>query len=114
MFKRKIVRMTEAEFSTMVSTMKCDAEARKDADKRVVEYCGKMHEYHEQLRIEQSENNHLVRENEQLRMLFDKEADTQVIKYNGKLYRITSMVHCQSAGEVDTLDINAICVSEVG
>lgn len=65
-------------------------------------------------RDERVENNKLQNENGYLRALFDKEDDTQVVKYNGKLYRIVSTSHFHDVGEVDTLDINAVCVSEVG
>ena len=110
MFERKIIRMTE---QSLVNIMKTNEENLKRANEKVFEYYGKMHEYHEQLRIEQDENTHLVRENEQLRMLFEKEGDTQVIKYNGKLYRIVSTSHFHDEVEADTLDINAVVVSEV-
>lgn len=60
------------------------------------------------------ENAELKLQNKYLYGLFDKEGDTQVIKYNGKLYRIVSTSHFHDAGEADTLDINAVLVSEVG
>lgn len=66
--------------------------------------------YHEQI----SENKKLQRENGYLKALFDKDGDTEVIKYNGKLYRIVSASHFRNAGEADTIDINAVCLSEVG
>lgn len=113
MFKRKIAGITKAEFDTMVSIMKTESEARKDADQRAVEYCVKMHEYHEQLLIEHNENNRLVRENEQLKALFEKEGDTNMIKYNGKLYRIVSINHYKEASAEETLDISCIRVGEV-
>ena len=65
-------------------------------------------------RDERVENNKLQNENGYLKALFDKEGDTQVIKYNGKLYRIVSTSHFHDAEEADTLDINAVCVNEVG
>ena len=111
MFKGKIIKITE---QNLVNIIKTNEEGLRRANEQAFEYCSNMHKYHEQLRIEQAENNHLVRENEQLRMLFDKEADTQVIKYNGKLYRIVSTSHFRNAGEADTLDINAVCVDKVG
>ena len=52
------------------------------------------------------ENAKLQNENGYLKALFDKEGDTQVIKYNGKLYRIVSTSHFHDVGEADTLDIN--------
>lgn len=110
MFERKIIRMTE---QSLVNIMKTNEENLKQANEKIFEYHGKMHEYHEQLRIEQAENNHLVRENEQLRMLFDKEADTQIIKRNGKLYRIASVNHYKDGAE-ETLDISLVPVREVG
>ena len=59
------------------------------------------------------ENKTLQKENGYLQALFDKEGDTQVIKYGGKLYRIVSTSHFHDAGEADTIDINAVCVGEV-
>ena len=65
--------------------------------------------------IEQmDENKKLQNENGYLKALFDKESDTEIIKYNGKLYRIVSTSHLHDEGEIDTLDINAVLVSEVG
>lgn len=63
---------------------------------------------------ENIENKKLQNENGYLKALFDKEGDTQVIKYNGKLYRIVSTSHFHDVDEADTIDINAVCVSEVG
>lgn len=60
------------------------------------------------------ENKKLQNENGYLKALFDKEGDTQVIKYNGKLYRIVSTQHCNVAGAEETLDISLVPVSEVG
>ena len=78
----------------------------------------------EEIRWYRMEANHLIErlgdyvklqnENGYLKALFDKEADTQVIKYNGKLYRIVSTSHFRDECGADTLDINAVCVSEVG
>ena len=57
-------------------------------------------------------NKKLQNENGYLKALFDKESDTQVIKYNDKLYRMASTAHCKDeAGE--TLDISFVCVGEV-
>ncbi len=58
-------------------------------------------------------NQKLQRENGYLKALFDKEGDTQVIKYNGKLYRMTSITHYKAAGAEETLDFTAVPVSEV-
>ena len=55
----------------------------------------------------------LVEENKTLKDLFDKEQDTQVIKYRGEIYRIVSTSHFSDVGEADTIDINAVCVGEV-
>lgn len=60
-----------------------------------------------------SENVKLEKQNACLKTLIDKENDTQVIKYNGKLYRITSTTHCKQAGVEETLDFTAVLVSEV-
>ena len=62
---------------------------------------------------EKADNKKLQNENGYLRALFDKEGDTNVIKYNGKLYRIVSTSHFHDECEVDTLDINAVRVDEV-
>lgn len=59
-----------------------------------------------------AENGKLQRENEHLKILFDKEGDTQVIKYNGKLYGVTSINHYKDGAE-DTLDVRADLVGEV-
>jgi hypothetical protein len=65
--------------------------------------------------IEQvDENKKLQNENGYLKALFDKEADTQVIKYNGKLYRMISATNCIEPGTQETLDISLVLVSEVG
>ena len=58
-------------------------------------------------------NKKLQYENGYLKALFDKEGDTQVIKYNGKLFRIINAQHCKGDGE-EVLDISLIPVSEVG
>ena len=58
------------------------------------------------------ENAELKLQNKHLYGLFDKEGDTQVIKYNGKLYKIVSTQHCKGDGE-ETLDISLVPVSEV-
>lgn len=66
--------------------------------------------YYEQV----NENKKLQLKNGYLEALFEKECDTEVIKYNGKLYRIVSTSHFHDEGEADTVDINAVCVGEVG
>ncbi len=60
------------------------------------------------------ENKTLQREIGYFKALFDKEGDTQVIKYNGKLYRITSTTNYVEAGVEETLDFTAVPVREVG
>ena len=73
----------------------------------------KADEYMKWYRNETNETYKLAKENGYLKALFDKEGDTQVIKYNGKLYRIVSMQLCKGDGE-ETLDISLVPVSEVG
>lgn len=73
----------------------------------------KADEYMKLYRDEANKACELAEKNGYLKALFDKDGDTQVIKYNGKLYRIVSTIHSRNAGEADTLDINAVCVSEV-
>ena len=70
--------------------------------------------YQERYYKKVEENKVLQHENGYLKALFDKEGDTEVIKYNGKLYRIVSMSHFHDDGEADTIDVNAVIVSEVG
>lgn len=60
------------------------------------------------------ENKTLQREIGYLQALVDKEGDTQVIKYNGKLYRIASTTNYVEAGVEETLDFTAVPVREVG
>ena len=60
------------------------------------------------------ENKKLQSENGYFKALFDKEADTEIIKYNGKLFRITSKHHFMNDEGVDELDIETVLVSEVG
>ena len=64
-------------------------------------------------RDERVENKKLQNENGYLKALFDKEGDTEVIKYNGKLFRIINTQHCKGDGE-EVLDISLVPVSEVG
>ncbi len=59
------------------------------------------------------ENKTLQKEIGYLQALFDKEGDTQVIKHNGKLYRITSTTNYVEAGVEETLDFTAVPVREV-
>ena len=59
------------------------------------------------------ENKTLQREIGYFKALFDKESDTDVIKYNGKLYRIASVTYYNDHAE-ETLDFTAVPVREVG
>lgn len=58
------------------------------------------------------ENKTLQKEIGYLQALFDKEGDTQIIKYNGKLYRIASVTYYNDHAE-ETLDFTAVPVREV-
>ena len=54
----------------------------------------------------------VLNQNTELKTLLSKEEDTQVIKYNGKLYRIASTTYYKDeAGE--SLDITAAPIGEV-
>lgn len=55
----------------------------------------------------------LFEENIVLKDLINKEQDTQIIKYQGKLYRIENITHYSGAGEADTLTVYATSYSEV-
>jgi hypothetical protein len=83
-------------------------------DRKYDYYIERYEQYQDRYCKEVDENKKLQKENGYLKALFDKEGDTQVIKYNGKLYRIVSTSHFHDVGEADTIDINAVCVSEVG
>ena len=78
------------------------------------ELCERKHELVNDYHNERTENKKLQNENGYLKALFEKEGDTDVIKYNGKLYRIVSTSHFHDAVEADTLDVNAVIVNEVG
>ena len=54
----------------------------------------------------------LNNENGYLKALFDSKEDTSVIKYNGKLFRITDRILRETQGEPDELEIDAICVGD--
>ena len=69
-----------------------------------------LHKYCEELK----KNAQLEGENGHLKALFDKEADTQVIKYNGKLYKIVSATNYIEGGVEETLDVSLVPVREVG
>ena len=83
-------------------------------DRKYDYYVERYEKYQDRYCKEVDENKKLQNENGYLKALFDKEGDTQVIKYNGKLYRIVSISHFHDEGEADTIDINAVCVGEVG
>ena len=102
--RKDMVKMSREEYREIINEKNSDIDyARQQAS----DYMQKFYEAVDKT-IE------LQRENGYLKALFDKEGDTQVIKYNGKLYRIVSTSHFHDVGEADTLDINAVCVSEVG
>lgn len=82
---------------------------KHDADYWYREYM----KYASLYRSENAENKKLQNGNGYLKALFDKEGDTQIIKYGDKLYRIVSTSHFHEVGEADTIDINAVCVDEV-
>ena len=54
-------------------------------------------------RDEKVENKKLQNENGYLKALFDKEGDTQVIKYNGKSYRVPQKEHMVAAMKEEPL-----------
>ena len=66
------------------------------------------------LLVETRNNKELQKKVGYLEALFDKEGDTQAIKYNGKLFRIVSKHHFMNDEGVDELDIETVLVSEVG
>lgn len=102
--RKNKVKMGKEEYREIIA-MKDSAidYAMKKANDYMEKWCEELGKTHE-----------LQRENGYLKALFDKEGDTQVIKYNGKLYRITSMTHYKAAGEEESLDITTVPVSGVG
>lgn len=66
------------------------------------------------LLVETRNNRELQKRVGYLEALFDKEVDTDVIKYNGKLYRISSITNYIEPGVEETLDFTAVPVREVG
>ncbi len=68
-----------------------------------------MYEYRSKYFQMINENRDLHRENALLKKMFEEAEDTQVIKYNGKLFSIRSVNHYKEQGVEETLDIDAIC-----
>ena len=101
--KRDMVKMSKEEYREII--------AMKDAS---IDYAmRKADDYMKEWREELGKTQKLQRENGYLMALFDKEGDTQVIKYNGKLYRIVSTQHYKDGCE-ESLDISLVPVREVG
>ena len=101
--RKDIIKMDREEYRNIMNSkdtsIQYAMQQKNDYREKWCEALGNIHE--------------LQRENGYLKALFDKEGDTQVIKYNGKLYRIVNTQHCKSDGE-ETLDIILVPVSEVG
>lgn len=99
MFNKKTIKINKEHYEMLTRTSD-----RYQQDRR--EY---MRKYYETLK----EKANLERENGYLNALFDKEADTDVIKYNGKLYKIVSTIHSIDVGIEETLNISLVPVREV-
>ena len=56
----------------------------------------------------------LERENALLKKMFDDSDNTQVINFNGKLFKITDISYFTSEDDADTLSVYAICVTMEG
>lgn len=102
--RKDMVKMSKEEYWKIINDKNSDIHHAWD----------KADEYMKLYRDEANKVCELAQENGYLKALFEKESDTQVIKYNGKLYRIVSTSHFHDVGEADTLDIHAVIVSEVG
>lgn len=101
--RKDMVKMNKAEYREIIEMKNSDIDyARQQAS----DY---MHKFYEAV----GKALELQNENGYLKALFDKEGDTEVIKYNGKLFRIVNTQHCKGDGE-ETLDISLVPVSEVG
>ena len=83
-------------------------------DRKYDYYIEQYEQYQARYYKEVDENKKLQNENGYLKALFDKEGDTQVIKYNGKLYKIVSATNYIEGGVEETLDVSLVPVSEVG
>lgn len=68
----------------------------------------KAKDYMEKWCEELDKTHKLQHENGYLKALFDKESDTEVIKYNGKIYSINSMILSIGKDEPETLNIDAV------
>lgn len=104
--ERKIIKMTQSEFDVITDTLKSVSSSKNHIEQQYWATKTQLIEANNQI-ISQS------KELGYLQALFDKEADTDVIKYNGKLYRITSMTSYVEAGVEETLDFTAVPVGEV-
>ena len=102
--RKDIIKMDREEYRNIMNSkdtsIQYAMQQKNDYREKWCEALGNIHE--------------LQRENGYLKALFDKESDTQVIKYNGKLYRITSTTNYVEAGVEETLDFTAVPVREVG
>ena len=101
--RKDIIKMDREEYRNIMNSKDTSIQyAMQQKNDYMEKWCEALGNIHE-----------LQRENGYLKALFDKEGDTQVIKYNGKLYRMVSINHYESDGE-ETLDISLVPVSEVG
>ena len=112
--KRKIDRVTVDQWDTLIETMNHAIKNKQYEEEKRYMFEERMYQYHTELLEAYKKNEELARENEHLRMLFDKEGDTQIIKYNGKLYMITSTTNYIEIRAEETLDFTAVPVREVG
>jgi HD superfamily phosphohydrolase len=104
---RKIIKMTQSEFDVITDTLKSVSSSKNHIEQQYWVTKARLDEANAQIINQSNELGYL-------KALFDKEADTQVIKYNGKLYRITSTTNYVEAGVEETLDLTAVLVREVG
>ena len=101
--RKDIIKMDREEYRNIIASKDASIDYAMQQKRDYMEkWCEELRKTHE-----------LQRENGYLKALFDKEGDTQIIKYNGKLYRITSTTHCKTAGVEETLDFTAVPVREV-
>lgn len=106
----KTIKLSKEVYEYLISERD---KAQKELDEYKLQTMDDRIRLQDQWAEEFSRNNKLEKQNACLKTLIDKESDTQVIKYNGKLYRIVSTTHFKAAGAEETLDFTAVPVSEV-
>ena len=104
--ERKIIKMTQKEFDVITDTLKSVSNGKNHIEQQYWATRAQLNEANKQIISQSIELGYL-------KALFDKEGDTDVIKYNGKLYKISSITNYIEPGVEETLDLTAVPVNEV-